>query len=64
MAEKKVTKKAPAKKVTKAPVAKKTVNKPAAKKSAKKVATPSKVRIQTAEGWKRGRLKEQGAQAK
>ncbi len=64
MADKKVTKKAPATKITKAPVAKKTVKDTSAKKSATKVAVPTKVRIQTAEGWKRTRLKNQGAKAK
>jgi hypothetical protein len=60
MADKKVTKKVPAKKTVRATVAKKTVNKTSTKSTTKKIETPKKIRIQTAEGWKRARIAAEG----
>lgn len=58
MAERKPVKKSAAKSV-KAKVANKTVKKPAPKKREKKaISSPLKMRVQTAEGWRRAKLKE------
>lgn len=59
MAEKKI-----AEKIVKAPIAKKTVKKAAAKTTAKTIKQPIKMKVQTAEGWNRSKLKELGREKK